>query len=177
MKRPSLIWLMGDRLLILGFALLDVLLIYFAHQHFKALKTITSDPAFLKPAVAERLSIEELKKLAEQKSWDVLENVRAGKAYSYLESNARPSPNAALYFFPETLPDNSFEREFALKELSTLLHELKKHSMAKETSQAEQAYQQLESRVKNYELGGTASHAQISAEAVVYLSIYRHLLR
>ncbi|MBI2711372.1 MAG: hypothetical protein HYX41_00720 [Bdellovibrio sp.] len=179
MKKPSHspFWFLGDRILIFVFAVFDVVLIYFAHQHFQTLKTLTSDPAFLKPAVAEKMNIEEMKKLAEQKSWDVLENVRASKAYSYLESNTRPSPNAALYFYPETLPDNSFEREFALKELQSALSDLKKHARAKELSRAELAYQQLESRIRNYEIGGASENIKISAEAVTYLAIYRHLIQ
>lgn len=178
MKRPSSspFWFLGDRVLILIFALADIVLIFFAHRHFQALRHLTNDPAFVKPAIAEKMNIEELKKLADQKSWDVLENVRAGKSYSYLESNARPSPNAALYFYPETLPDNSFEREFALRELQGALNDLKKFSQKNERTQAELAYHQLESRVRNYELGGSSNSLTISPEAVVYLAIYRNLL-
>jgi hypothetical protein len=178
MKRDpsSPFWFLGDRILILLFAILDIVLIFFAQQHFRTLKTLTSDPAFLKPAVAEKMSIEELKKLADQKSWEVLENVRAGKSYSYLESNARPSPNAALYFYPETLPDSSFEREFALRELQSALNDLKRFSQAHERASAEVAYHQLESRVRNYELGGSSART-ISPEAVIYLAMYRNLLQ
>ena len=167
--------LSGDQMLLLLLAVVDVFLILMAYQHFRGVGELSVDRIFLTPVEMEKLEIAEIEKLAERGAWVPLENRRVEKMNYYFRTHLRPSPTVALYFYPETLPERTFEMEFANKELKSSLDRLKKAWQAKDWREARAAFLQLNSRVRNYELGASEDENLISPEAEAFLRIYQKM--
>lgn len=169
--------LRGDRIFILIFILFDLFLIIVARRYFQSLVDLTSQTTIKNPTEQERQAIQELETLATTRSWKTLEDARFEQASHYLQLNLKPSPGNALYFYPETLPDKSLEKEFAYGQLKPGIEGLRKAYQNKKEQEASQAYRKLKSRVENYELGISANPDDLSDEAKRFLKLYEEFTK
>ena len=120
----------------------------------------------------EKKALVSLQKLALAGSLENFEKVRAEEAAHFLSTNTRPTPGSSLYFFPETLPARSFEKEFALGELKPGIDELRQAHKQQRVKEAELAFTRLKTRVENYELGITSNPNDLSEDAKKFLKLY-----
>lgn len=116
--------------------------------------------------------IAELEAQSEHTSIDAFESARAERATRALSMHEAVDPYAAVYFFPELLPPQSLERDFAYLELKPSLTALRQAVNEGAGPQASQAYRLLENRVTSYELGAVGLPQDLSPEARVFLRIY-----
>jgi hypothetical protein len=166
-------WLAGDRIFIIIFIIFDIFLAMLAKNYFQSLNELTSQPNLSTPLAEEIQGIQELSKIAQKGSWDDFERARSEKVAYYLQSNIRPSSGNALYFYPETLPIKSFEKQFVDEELQPGIEALKKAYHTRQEDEASSAYRRLKSRVQNYELGANTDQEGLSEEAKNFLKLYR----
>jgi len=163
---------LGDWVLIGILVLFDIGLVFLARNYFHALNEITAQALLNRPKEAEILGVQELVQLARRGSWENFEKARNEEVAYYLQAKLNPSPGNALYFFPETLPPQSLEKEFAMNELRPSLTALKDAYLKRKEKDARKAFKLLESRVQNYELGASTEPTDLSQEAKTFLKLY-----
>lgn len=125
----------------------------------------------------EENAITELESTAKSRNWDEFEMKRKELAQGFVKNQLQPTTGTALYFFPEVLPDGSFEKNFAVYELYPELANLKKAYDSGSKNHIEGAYEVLETRVQNYELGAQTAAEDLSQEAKKFLEIYQGLVK
>lgn len=110
--------------------------------------------------------LEELETLSQRSSAQAFESARAEQAIRLQTSQSAVDGFAAVYFFPELLPAQSLERDFAYLELKPELAQIRQGQNARE------AFRLLENRVTTYELGAAGGLEDLSPEARTFLKIY-----
>jgi hypothetical protein len=168
----------GDRFFVFIFVVVDLVLIFAAKRNIHNLNVLASRVIASNSVADEDYVLQELQKHAQSGAWEEFEKVRLEKVSGYLHSNVKPGAGHAVYFFPETLSPQSFERSFAVFELQPGIEALKKAVRAHENptdKNVSKAYRQLKSRVENYELGKGTDPSQLSEEATQFLHLYRDL--
>jgi hypothetical protein len=168
---------LGDWLTIGSIVAFDILLVIMARGYFQSLNDATSQATSTRSPASEKAAIEDLKIIAARGSWDEVENARKEGVVNYMQSNMKPSPGNALYFYPETLPGESLEKDFAMHELKPSLNALKEAYIHKKPKDAGIAFQLLESRVENYELGASSDESELSYEARDFLNLYQEFAK
>lgn len=173
MKRSSK--LLTDRFLVLFFSIFDLALIFLAKNYVNSLNDLTSRSIASISPDRDQQVLQDLEKIAQQGNWEDFDKTRVEQASSYLQSHLNPNSGLAVYFFPETLPIQSFERDFAVQELQPGIAALKKACQNKSKSETSLAYRRLKTRVENYELGNSTDPSQLSEEAKLFLKMYQTL--
>lgn len=176
MKKKDTTWF-TDRNVVLFFAVVDLLLILVARSYFNSLNSLAVRNIANSSVEREDEAIAELEKVAKQGSWENFEKVRSEGATYYLQSHSRPSLDRALYFYPETLPDESFEREFVERDLKPGVNDLKQAYQSKKPLETRGAFQRLKARVENYERGAHAEPGSLSEDGKRFLKLYEELTR
>ncbi len=166
-----------DWILLTAFIVVDIGAIIYAASYFgtkhqtenreQALATFTDQTM-----QEERRSVDDLERAAGSGSWEKLNDRRNGMLTKYRETHKMPSRGTALYFFPELLPEQSLERDFAEKQLGPSIAALKAASAAQKPGRARDAFRLLESQVNNYELGASTPATELGEEAKRFLIIY-----
>jgi hypothetical protein len=165
-----------DRILLVIFSVLDLILAFTARHYLNSINdTATRMVARATPA-AEDDTLRDLEQQAQNGQWEDFEKRRTERVTNYLQSSQAPSSSIALYFFPETLPDASLEKDFAIHELKPKIEALKKAYQHHDKKEIELAYNQLKSRVENYELGTSTDPEQMSTEAKKFLNLYQEFI-
>ena len=148
--------------------------LFFAARHYLRLKNTPPIESLKIAGLTQDLTaVEELEKVALSGSWEALERARSEKANGFTRAKVRPSRGTALYFFPEILPERSLERDFANDELKPGLEALKTAYVQHEEKAAAQAFQKLQLRIENYELGASQNREELSTEAKAFLRTYQ----
>jgi len=174
----------SDRIYLAIFLVLDLIFLGAAYRYYVSLNDLTLQSllrsqrhASSKTPDAQAESIlDEIERQAKTGTWEKFEAARAERAAEIARSGNRLSPGVALYFYPETLPPHSFERDFANSELKPGLSELRTAYDTRNSSGAKVALEKLESRVSTYELGASEDSSEMSPEALVFLRTYRSLV-
>jgi hypothetical protein len=157
------------------FSVLDLILIFLARNYINSLNDLASRSIAAISPEKDQQVIHDLVEQANLGNWEIFEKTRLEQTSSYLQSQLKPTSSLAVYFFPETLPPQSFERDFAVQELQPGIAALKKASQAKSKNETFVAYRRLKSRVENYELGNSSDPSQLSEEAKTFLKMYQTL--
>ncbi|MGZ3689292.1 MAG: hypothetical protein ACXWP5_15835 [Bdellovibrionota bacterium] len=161
------------RVLLLLFFAVDAVLAIGAHHYLHSLNDLAVSSIGHAPISQELLAVREVERVAQAGSWDAMEKARAEQALFFVKSEKTPSRGVALYFFPETLPEKSLEREFAFEELQPALTELRRAYEKRELPKSKQAYRTLRERVLNYEQGSSDEPTSVSEEARSFLATYQ----
>jgi hypothetical protein len=162
----------GDRPVVVFLIVLDAFLLVLAQNYYSSVNDLSTSTIFRRPASQVDFKVEVFQKLASQGSWSAFENARREELARYLQTHTRPKPGNALYFFPETLPEKSFEKNFAVQILQPSLSSLKKACDEKSPTGIHSAFQSLRSRVINFELGAASNVEDLSDEAKDFLGLY-----
>lgn len=167
----------GDRRWLTFVIMLNVMLLFWARNQMQTVNELSIHMISRSPAGVEKNEIfdetSELNRLAKKGAWEEFEKARMESVAHFLETHTRPTSGEALYFFPETLPDQSLEKEFALQRLKPKIEALRKARKKREKTEISRAYQKLKSGVMNYELGAHASPEDLSEEAKRFLNLYQ----
>lgn len=151
-------------------------LLIFASSRWIEISHFASELNARMPQKAQSEALEDLEKAAklaaQTRDLDLFEKARVEQSVHFLQGGLRPTAGAALYFYPETLPPYSLERDFAFHELKPGIERLRTAFLAREPASAQTAYRILETRVVNYEGGSAARFEELSPEARTFLRAY-----
>lgn len=162
---------------ILSAVVFNLILLSVAWQRWERLNVWISRPLNQLTPERERTALESLASVAATGSWDSFDKSRNEQVAQLLSLHARTSSNAAVYFFPETLPAQSLERSFVSDALEPGIQSLRRAYEGGQTQQARAAFKLLETRVGNYELGASGAKENLSPEARLFLDTYENFTR
>jgi hypothetical protein len=185
-KNKIIAWIVSDRFLVFFFFIFDLILAFYVRHYLNSInhlsthelsESISQDRslASIEPSEKEKQAVEYLVQQARAGSWESFEKTRLEEVTVILQANIKPTAGNAVYLFPETLPTQSFERDFVTQQLIPGINGLKQACKAGDKASTEIAYRRLKSRVENYELGATSDPSQLSEEAKQFLKLYRDL--
>lgn len=160
------------------FGSLTTALSLIALSHWQEIQKIAYDLRVSVPAKEQAEALNALEKAAERSaqtgSMEEFERARVEQAAHLLQGGYRPGSSAALYFYPETLPVYSLEREFSNQTLRPGIDALRSAFENRQPASTREAYTVLESRVLSYEGGASARPDLLSPEGRAFLKAYGH---
>lgn len=169
MTQFQILGIIGSLCVVLGFV---------AFSHWQEIQKIAFELRVSIPATQQAEALTALEQAAERSarsgSMEEFDRARVEQAAHLLQGGYKPGSSAALYFYPETLPVYSLEREFSLQTLRPGIDALRSAYQKREPASTRSAYTVLESRVLSYEGGAGARPELLSPEAQSFLRAYGH---
>ncbi|MBY0471501.1 hypothetical protein K2X30_10070 [bacterium] len=168
-------------LVIVLFVTLYIVAIWYAANYFKARYSksdsgLSSHPDFeeLKDRnPKEKEAITSLDKASWEGSWEKLAQEKNRISKDFSKNQFKPSLGASVYFFQEHLESGSLEKQFTDGHLEPGLKNLRQAYEYGNDKDAKRAYETLQNRVENYELGATTQASELSEDAQKFLEIYQ----